>query len=187
MAVAHRALQDRVGEAVDLEEHDPRHVGLLDPPLPSRHPPDPPHVDHVVVHPGEDADRNARGRGDERDGERLAVGRELDGAVVDRRRRPDHERVQEQDQDEVERERERQPQRCDDRGQGRVQHRHDRRGHESPAGRRDTHARDDERRDQERRGRGHPGARERERGDARRLWRPAQRNPVGGLGLARGP
>ena len=73
VAVAHRPAQDRQGEAVDLEEEDPRRVRACRAALALRHPLDDlERVRVVVVRPEDDVEDDGRGRGDERGEQRPA-------------------------------------------------------------------------------------------------------------------
>ena len=123
-AVAHRSLQHREGEAVDLEVDDPRHVGSLPAALAPGDPLDHSQGVGVVVIGAEDHLEHHADRGhDQRGQERPAEVVHLVGVVDDATPEQEHERIQDQDQDEAERDHEGQPQGREKRREHRVQDR----------------------------------------------------------------
>ena len=152
VAVAHRALQDRQREPVDLEEDDPRLVGLDLPAGAARDPLR--HAQHVASR-RRSSGRSGRARPrrpTRRTRRRSAHQNEstviASGAMS--RRELEHRRVEDEHEQEAEHERERQPERRDDRRQDRVQDRDQRRGDERAAPAVDRDARHDRGRDEER-------------------------------------
>ena len=116
VAVTHRALENGQREPIDLEEHDPGHVGLDALARSARDP-----LDHtqrvrvVVVGPEQDVQHDRDGGGDERGQESPPEAVHLDRVVRERGRSEEHERIEDEDDEEAENECQRQLDRCDDR------------------------------------------------------------------------
>ena len=177
VSVPHRALQHRQGEAVDLEEDDPRRVGprqlagaardALD---------DAVRVRIVVVRPEDHVEHDADRCRDERDAESgpERVDREI--AAGHAIRCQQHERVEDEDEQQAEDEHQRQAKRRDDRRQQCVEHGNHRGRHERAPEVVHVRARHDPGRDEERRGGQDPGHDQRQRPEFR------ARGPPGGLG-----
>ena len=175
-AVADRAPQHRQRQAVDLEEHDPRHVGLDHrPAAPGDAPGDPQRVLGVVVDARDDRDRRPdRGR-DERDEQRVEGAGDVQRLGRDLRRDQQHHRIEGEHEQEPDRDRERQPQRRHDRRQHRVQHGHDRRDDDRVQEPVDVGARDKARGEQQRDGRREPGEQQPQRPQPWPLRAPGER------------
>jgi hypothetical protein len=120
---AHRALQHRQREPVDLEEHDPGSV-RLDPVFGASRDA----VDHaqrvqvVVVDAEQHAERDARGRSDEHDAERSPEAVHVEVAARDRVGGEQHQGVEDEHEQEADERHQRQAQCRDDRQQQRVEH-----------------------------------------------------------------
>ena len=168
VAVSHGSLKDGQREPVDLEEHDPRDVGLDALARSARDA-----LDHaqrvrvVVVGPEEDVQHDRDGRGDERGEESPPEAVHLDRVVREGRRSEKHERIEDEDDEEPEDERQRQLDRGDDRQDQRVQDGDDERDDDGSQECLDLDVRHDPRRDEERGGRDEPGHEELERLDLR--------------------
>ena len=178
-AVAHRKLEDRQPEPVDLEEDDSRRVGLDAVVAALRDPRD--HLQRVrvvVLRAEEDAERDARRRGDDRDEKRRPerIDREL--AVREAVGEQQDPRVEEQDREKADEQGQREPERGDDRRQDRVQdpdhHRCKERGAEAVH----VRARDDRAADQQRQRRDQPRDEELDDAQARTRRAPDARVAV---------
>ena len=177
VAVPHRPLQHRQGEAVDLEEDDPRRVGPRQLAGAARDSPDDAvRVRVVVVRPEDHVEHDAdRGR-DERDAESGPEGVDREIAAGHAIRCEQHQRVEDEDEQQAEDEHQRQPQRRNDRRQQCVEHGDDRGRHERAPEVVHVRARHDPGRGEERRGGQDPGQDQRQRPELRARGLP------GGLG-----
>ena len=186
VAVPHRSPQNWQRESVDLQEDDPRHIGLHLFALSARNAPDhPQHVGVVVVgaedHLEDDARRSDDERGQQRPTERI----DLDRIRVDLRREQKDHGIQDQHRDEADRERERQPQGRHERRQHGVEHGDQRGRDERIAERLDRHVRHDRGRDKHRHRRHHPVQDQAQRPKSRRLRSPAHGLAITGIGPCR--
>jgi hypothetical protein len=185
-AVAHGAPQHRQGEAVDLQQQQPRLVGLHrwagSPRDAAGHRQ---RVGVVVVHARDDRDRRAHGRCDQRHEQRVPEAAERDRLGRDLGREPQDQRVEREHQQEAGRDGERQPQRRDQRRQDRVQHGDDRGDQQRAPEAVDARARRDARRREQRERGEQPREQEPQRTQPRPNGTPRERLDVLHVGCRR--
>ena len=181
VAVPHRAAKHGQREPVDLEEDDPRQVGLLDRAPWRRAIRRATRSVYVSssLRPEDDVEDDADRRDDERREERPPEVVDADDAVGQLRRSQQHERIRDEDEQEAGDERERQPEGCQEGRHDRVQHRQDRRHDECSPEVVDVDAGNDPGRDQQRDRVDEPGNKDLQRAQPGHLGPPGRALTVG--------